>query len=788
MTPRDPAPRRTAWARVGKWLRWIGATLVVLEIVYLIAGNLFLNFGLTRLTNFAPENMKMEVEGAFSFWPTKAHVRHYRLRAQDSAIQWVLEVDDADLTVDLLDLFKRKFHATRVRARDCSFRLRRKLDDAGAASPRARALVPIAGFADPPMLLIGPPEAPTTDADYRLWSAELEDVVTGAREIWIDEWQLLGPAEVVGSFYFKPARLLQLGPLTLDVHAGELVIDEHPTLRGLDVHIATTVEMIDLLGPLASAVRQISAQGRLSAIVPGADFLGLYLPPDAPARIEGGSGALYVDLRLEHGVALPPTAFRLESDRLAVAGASLAAVLSLTVEARVEDAVPAPTASGEIRVRDAILLRPGSDLAPPVVETAVALFRGLPRDLAGPFSIDHTRLDASATVPDLAALLPLPEAGKPAPLRLDGRGALRAEADLDGALRGSGLVEARADRVLVSTPALDVAGAVSARLAFDGGDLRERDLHLLPSHVVADDLTVTREGRAHSGGTVRIDLTRGSLRSGIPQDLALTLAARFADLRWLSLDKPGKDGGSATAHAGAATVELAARRPAALLDGSPEDAAITGSVALSASGAGRFRDVSLRGGVSVTTLVDGLDLGRRTLPRRVTHVDAPDVEIGHGHSHSAGWWATVDVPSLDGTAQGPPGVEARVALRCKSGEPFLAALASTGTIPGWVGSIFPMNDLSASADLSGRRGVLDLRLRVVSSSTEVRARLHDVGGAMDGAVFVDTAVVSVGVELTHGESHVSVFAGDAWLKAHMAAAEAPGGVQAAGLASTKAKD
>jgi len=47
--------------------------------------------------------------------------------------------------------------------------------------------------------------------------------------------------------------------------------------------------------------------------------------------------------------------------------------------------------------------------------------------------------------------------------------------------------------------------------------------------------------------------------------------------------------------------------------------------------------------------------------------------------------------------------------------------------------------------------------------------LHDLGSAMDGAVYVDTALASVGIALRHGQSHVQVFAGQAWLNAQMAA-------------------
>jgi hypothetical protein len=52
----------------------------------------------------------------------------------------------------------------------------------------------------------------------------------------------------------------------------------------------------------------------------------------------------------------------------------------------------------------------------------------------------------------------------------------------------------------------------------------------------------------------------------------------------------------------------------------------------------------------------------------------------------------------------------------------------------------------------------------------VRARLHDLAGPMDGTVYVKTGLMSVGVEMVHGGSHLTVFAGEDWLSAKVAEA------------------
>jgi hypothetical protein len=744
-------------------------TFLALEAFYLVAGNLFLNFGLARLVSSSPETVEMQIEGAFTLWPTTAYVRRYRLRSQDSVIQWVLEVENAYLTVDLLDLFHRKFHATRVRAEHCSFRLRRKLDDAGARSLRARAVPPVPGFDAPAMKEIGPPEPPITDATYQLWTAQLEDVATGVEEIWIDEFRLLGRGKITGSFFFKPVRLLQIGPVTLDVHEGELRIGDGAALRGLDVGVSSTVGLIHVGEPVVSAVGQISMSSRIDADLADLDFMRFYLPEHFPVQLGYGGGAVHVDLRLANGVALPPTTLRVESERLVILGAPLTAVLSVTAEARVVASATGPTANGEVRVRHASLIRRGSAAASPVVD-ALARLRGLPRDLAGVAEIDHTHLDVSALAPDLGVVLPPPERGKRPPLGLAGRAVVRAQLDLDRDLRGAGHVEAHSARVELSTSALDAAGAISVSVGVDALDLRQKNLRLLPSYVAADDLVITREGRAHHGGSLRVDVTRGALRLGIPRDLEIALAARFADLGWLAFHEDGEKGSRASARAGAVQASFVVPHPAALFDGSPDAAAITGSIGASASGELHFRDVALRGGIAATTVIEHLDLGRRALVLRGTRVDARHVEIDRGHDHTSGWWASLDVPRLEGHAAGPVDLAAHAVLRCQSGKPFLAALASTDTIPGWVGAIFPMNDLVAAADVRRHLGKLDLGLAITSTSAKVQASLRNLGSAMDGPVLVQTAVLSVGVEMKHGEGHLKVFAGEDWLKTQLRAA------------------
>ena len=772
--PPVPLPRAPHLGRASlmKRLAWIGATLLALEIVYVVAGNLFLRFGLLPLVNVAPETVEMGYETATTFWPGVAHVHNYRIRSQDRAIQWTMEVEDADLTVDLPALFRRTFRATRVRATGVAFRLRRKIDTAGAAEPWARALPPLQGFEDPPLLPVGPDEAPLTEANYNLWTASLDDVDAMAREIWIDENRLVGSLRTRGGFFLRPLRVIQVGPTTLDIAGGELWIGDHAAAKPIDAHVEATVGAIDIQGPFEDAVRAISGHAQIEARTPGIEFARLYLGEAPSLRMEDGSGSLRGEVYLEHGRVMPKTRVSLESPRLVLGGPKAAVTLGYRAETRVVAADPKPLATGDLWIGKATITRVGAEGASPRIEEAHAHFIGLPRDLVGPYMIERTELDVPATIPDLRWVLPARVAGKVRPMELGGSATFRARASLDHAMRGSGNLESSAESFELQTPSFQVRGRLSSRAPFHGADLGAQSLVLDPGFVLAEDVSITRARRTYGGGTLRVDVTKGRLLHGLPRDVTLELAAKAPDLGWLSWKNAEGGVPGLSALAGEVSAELSIPRPASLFDGTPDEAAVTGSMRMSGTVNARFTEASLRGKLEASARIERLDLGRGVINLRGLEVVTRDLAIDHGKSHTPGWWGHFSVPRLDVDAEAKDAFFMHADARCKDGAPFLALLESEGSIPGWTHSLFPMHELTASGDLRLSRDQLDLGLFARASSANVTARLHDIGDAMGGAVQVKTKLVSLGFAFTKGESKLKVFAGQEWLDAHIAEANA----------------
>jgi hypothetical protein len=755
--------RRQSW--IGKRLRCLGVTLLALEMAYLIFGNLFLHFGLRRLVNTDPETVLMEYGSAYSLWPGTASVRRFSLRSQDRSIQWHLEVEQADVTVELGALFGKTFHASRVRAEGVSFRLRRKLSD--AADPRAAFLPPIAGFADPPLQAIGPETPPLTDAEYDLFTANLEDTDAAVHEIWVDEFRLSGPAHVNARWFFKPLRTMQLGPLTLDTRSASLEVAGKKALTSLDVHLTATVGAVELLGPLTPNVRQISGRGGIDARVTNLEFLRFYLGDASTFHVDDGSGVLHVVAEVEQGRAMPGTVLQLRSDHLVFGTADAEATVAFSCEARVEASNTGPIASGDLHVREATVVLASRDGAPPRIEDAHAHFHGLPRDPVGTLEIERTELDVPVRIPDLGWLLPRPKKGEARDVHLAGEATLRARTTLDRRFRAAGSVEAHAVQATVTATKLAVSARYAANLGFDDLDFGARSLLFRPSLVTAEQVAITRHGRTHRGGAARVDLTAGRVDDGHVRDLALTIGVKHPDLSWLALRAVDRGSLGAAFRSGELTAKVLIRRPDALFDGSAADAAVTGTFAVSGAGDARLQGVVLRGRVAATGLIDALHLGRRTLRLRELHLTARDVSVERGSDRTFGWWGDFHLPKLDGSLAPTLGLDAHLDARCRDGGPFLAVLVGADAIPGWIPSLFPMKQLTASMDIRRARRVTDIDLLVRSTSANVEARLRDLGDTMKGGIHVDTDLVSIGVSYKDGESDMEVFAGEDWLKEHL---------------------
>lgn len=509
--PEEPRPARLldhlAWA-----LKLLAISFVSLLLTYIVVGNLYLNLGLKQHASRDPRTFTMDYAWVWTLWPGHARVHDLLLTGQDSKIQWMVRVDEATVGVELLELVQQRFHATRIRAENVVWRMRFRLSDAEAEHPRARALPPIPGFIDPPMLPIGAPKPEPTDEDYNLWTAHLEGIDAEVQEIWIQDYRFTGDARLRGDFFFKPLRRVDLQPTRLEVRSGDLQVGEHVALTGIEGTLRAMLEPFDPRSTKGNdVVHALTATASIHAQVPGLEFLRHHLDPKAP-ELRDGSGAIDVDAGLERGVLTPGSKARVATQHLEVSAKDFGVQLAAEAALQVRD-----DGRGELRARveRAELRWPDGD-APVAVAEDARLSLETPADVTAPITPEVFSVDVpSLRVSDLRRILPT----APGAFRIQGGSALL-RASLDRPEGGPARGELHADlwRAAARFNGIAAEASIGVDLQVDALDLAERSIQLR-GNVGAGDVTVRHGEDAWRGWWAHVHLDDVLARAGEPFDV-----------------------------------------------------------------------------------------------------------------------------------------------------------------------------------------------------------------------------------------------------------------------------
>jgi hypothetical protein len=99
---------------------------------------------------------------------------------------------------------------------------------------------------DPP-LYEAEAEAPSTpSAMERLVSVFLEDVDVGVDELWMQQFRYLGDARAKGAFRLDPMRHVWVGPASLELGSGQVVVGGEPALQRFSGRVDCTVSPFDV--------------------------------------------------------------------------------------------------------------------------------------------------------------------------------------------------------------------------------------------------------------------------------------------------------------------------------------------------------------------------------------------------------------------------------------------------------------------------------------------------------------------------------------------------------------
>jgi hypothetical protein len=281
-------------------------SLLGFEVVYVAAANTILGTrALDRWVTGATPGLSLEIDSGWTLWPGRVHVRRLELHFEDYNLQFSVSLDAAVVDLRLWQLPAKTFHLTRVRAEGVRFLFRHKVANAEGLERRLALYPKIAGFSDPP-LLAGAKRPPRTDAQYNLWTIQLEDVDARVKELWFLEYRFTGTGRAKGGFRLQPERDARTDwcSLTLD---GALRVGEQTVASRLSGHLEAKLDRHDpRVVQGAQIFTKISFDTDLRAAILGLEPTELYARAEGP-HLSRGMGALRVRAKLGHGAWMKTT-------------------------------------------------------------------------------------------------------------------------------------------------------------------------------------------------------------------------------------------------------------------------------------------------------------------------------------------------------------------------------------------------------------------------------------------------------------------------------------------------
>jgi hypothetical protein len=255
--------------------------------------------------NTAPEELLLDYESGSSWVPGIIRLRGLTMRGSDQNVQWWFRMEEANISVSLVDLFRKRFHAKSVRARGLLFRLREKVEKKELSPPHLARVPKIPGFADPPLKIASEQPPPAAVAGKRYWTVFVEDLAADpASEIWIELYRFSGHARVTGSFSIRPHVQASVGPAAVRFLTGALTLGEkEPLLKSATGLGTCVIEAYDPERVRGTHVwRHISGRMQMDGALADLTFVNYFLRDSREPRLTGGAGRASVNVGFDHGI------------------------------------------------------------------------------------------------------------------------------------------------------------------------------------------------------------------------------------------------------------------------------------------------------------------------------------------------------------------------------------------------------------------------------------------------------------------------------------------------------
>jgi hypothetical protein len=325
-------------------LRRFVVVLVVIEVVYLIAGNVILNTSIgPSLVNRKPEKVQGEWASAWTVLPGLVTVHEPKFRGQSRGWQWYAEADKVTAFAHLTPLPWKRVVGRWARAEGLSLWMRRRREEPLPVE-EAAWVPPIPGLTNPPdpnPEVLYPP-----NPDSKPWQITLDHVeLVDAREIWIENIHLTGSGTGDG---YGLAVETKGGPISgervaLMFGEGSLQVGEWDL--GTELELSLDVEVEPFRGKgitFYELMAGVTGAVSLAGSVPDLGVLGPMLG-GLPVSI-GGHGDTHMSFELDHGRIRPGSELQVNGEALEATYLDYVARGEGTIEGHVEAGETEPMA------------------------------------------------------------------------------------------------------------------------------------------------------------------------------------------------------------------------------------------------------------------------------------------------------------------------------------------------------------------------------------------------------------------------------------------------------------
>lgn len=803
-------------------------------LLYLLAMNVFLRTHLFRdVVSAQPDIILVDYDSAYSIWPGRIHSSGLSIRGRDGNVEWILRIDRCDFLVYFSDLVHRKFHANHVRGDGLSMRLRMRED---VITPETMsALPPVPGYDYPPLKDVGPVRAPLTDAEYKLWSIELDDVVaTHVREIWIHTTRYAGAMEIRGRWVFRPVRWLDIGPATIDLRSVDVSFGMvEPWVTKAVATLDVTVHPLELQNATGGdIVDHVSVRGSLEGAAWVSNVANRTLK-DAGVWTAPLAVPFALKADLDHGVLRPGTHLRIDPVDARVGAADVVVEATVDVDAHVDEAGLGSAALHLAPIRVA-----AAEGARARVGSIAATFVSHDLDIAR-HAFGDARYVVDVDGAEIESLTPWrSRLSLPADVTV-ATGASTADGHLEGSLgrkTGTGSFSVGVRGLEIRTKDSRAMGDVTARVNFDGSLADERvqlarsvvsirhglaanrgwrvdvpdldastnelnvDHGRVAGHVAFRGRAVVRGSSSGEGsllGTIhldalpaqrRLDLSGSeiSLRAWRATISGLGVAASRVDVRARQLTL-GPSGWGGHVFVNAPAMQVPSLGSAGALLSLPRDLVLEG-------GRGRARatmdiDLARRTGEGQISLAADdlrLRMGSKRMAgelnvtlkarQRGSETDLSDSEIsfrGEGPTGQADWWGRVRLGEASLAIAPALRFSAAVSAAFKDGSPLTARIADSTPIPGWLLDAVSTKDLDVTGDLLLTPAVFAVQsVQARAKGANIRFEFGHVGQTTnEWALMLDLGVTVAGVDVANGQTQLQLVGAGPWFQSKAAALE-----------------